>query len=139
MSGSGTSRPRARHRSVSSAGPEPAPERGSGIRRGLSLPFARDMRSAGASNPRAPPGRTPCGIKPRPEKRGMKGWRFAQGDKVMSILFRIAVPADDTLAQVAVIPARQLAALPRILRAEGHPTRTPLIDPPHLNADTFPA
>lgn len=37
----------------------------------------------------------------------------------MSILFRIAVPADDAPAPVAVITARQLAALRRYLRAEG--------------------
>src|SRR3546814_10434645 len=95
------------------------------------------MRSAGASNPRAPPGRTPCGIKPRPEKRGMKGWRFAQGDKVMSILFRIAVPADDTLAPVAVITARQLAALRRILRAEGDRIGTALIEPADILGDSL--
>ena len=36
----------------------------------------------------------------------------------MSILFRIAVPADDTLAPVAVITARQLAALMQSVTGE---------------------
>src|SRR3546814_11084384 len=55
----------------------------------------------------------------------------------MSILFRIAVPADDTIAPVAVITARQLAALRRILRAEGDRLGTALIEPDDIIGDSF--
>ena len=55
----------------------------------------------------------------------------------MSILFRIAVPADDTLAPVAVITARQLASLRRVLRAEGDRIGIALIEPDDIIGDSF--
>lgn len=55
----------------------------------------------------------------------------------MSILFRIAVPADDTLAPLAVITARQLASLRRVLRAEGDRIGIALIEPDDIIGDSF--
>src|SRR3546814_12628015 len=57
----------------------------------------------------------------------------------MSILFRIALPADDTPAPVAVITARQLAALRRYLRAEGDHIGLALIEPDEVIGDSFEA
>src|SRR3546814_12757316 len=57
----------------------------------------------------------------------------------MSILFRIALPADDTPAPVAVITARQLAALRRYLRAEGDHMGLALIEPDEVIGDSFEA
>src|SRR3546814_8775207 len=57
----------------------------------------------------------------------------------MSILFRIALPADDTPAPVAVITARQLAALRRYLRAVGDHMGLALIEPDEVIGDSFEA
>lgn len=57
----------------------------------------------------------------------------------MSVLFRIAVPADEALDRYAVITARQLAAFRRYLRAEGERIGLPLIEPDEAIADRFEA
>src|SRR3546814_18944429 len=57
----------------------------------------------------------------------------------MSILFRIALPADDTPSPVAVITARQIAALRRYLRAEGDHMGLALIEPDAVIGDSFEA
>ena len=57
----------------------------------------------------------------------------------MSILFRIAVPADDAPEPVAVITARRLAALRRYLRAESDRLGIALIEPDEILGDRFEA
>lgn len=57
----------------------------------------------------------------------------------MSILFRIAVPADESDTPVANITARQLAALRRYLRAEGERIGIALIEPDEILGDSFEA
>lgn len=57
----------------------------------------------------------------------------------MSVLFRIAVPADDTTGPHAVITARQLAAFRRYLRAEGDRIGADLIEPDEYLGDSFEA
>ena len=57
----------------------------------------------------------------------------------MSVLFRIAVPADDTTDPQAVITARQLAAFRRYLRSEGDRTGIALIEPDEYLGDSFEA
>lgn len=57
----------------------------------------------------------------------------------MSILFRIAVPADESDTPVAIITARQLAALRRYLRTEGERIGVTLIEPDEIIGDSFEA
>lgn len=57
----------------------------------------------------------------------------------MSILFRVAVPADEIPHPAAVITARQLAALRRYLHAEGSRIGTPLLEPDEVLGDSFEA
>lgn len=57
----------------------------------------------------------------------------------MSILFRIAVPADDAETPVAAITGRQLAALRRYLRSEGERLCLPLVEPDEILGDSFEA
>jgi len=57
----------------------------------------------------------------------------------MSILFRIAVPADEMEPPVAVITARQLAALRRYLHAQSERIGVALIEPDEVLGDCFEA
>ena len=57
----------------------------------------------------------------------------------MTILFRIALPFDDTPPPEAVITARQLAILRRYLRAEGERLGDALIEPDEMLGDSFEA
>ena len=57
----------------------------------------------------------------------------------MSILFRIAVPADETTDPYAIITARQLAAFRRFLRAEGDRLGVALLEPDEYLGDSFEA
>jgi len=57
----------------------------------------------------------------------------------MSILFRIAVPADESDTPAAIITARQLAALRRYLRAEGERIGRALIEPDEIIGTSFEA
>lgn len=57
----------------------------------------------------------------------------------MSVLFRIAVPADDACDRRAVITARQLAAFRRFLRDEGDRIGLDLIEPDEVIGDSFEA
>ncbi|CCW16971.1 hypothetical protein EBBID32_13100 [Sphingobium indicum BiD32] len=55
----------------------------------------------------------------------------------MSVLFRIAVPADDATDPHAVITARQLAGFRRFLRAEGERIGVDLMEPDEYLGDSF--
>lgn len=57
----------------------------------------------------------------------------------MSILFRIAVPADEMTDPVATITARQLAAFRGFLHAEGARLGVPLLEPDEYLDDSFEA
>ena len=57
----------------------------------------------------------------------------------MTILFRIALPFDDSPSPQAIITARQLAILRRYLRAEGERLGYVLIEPDEVLGDSFEA
>ncbi len=57
----------------------------------------------------------------------------------MSVLFRIAIPADDATSPHAIITARQLAAFRRYLRTEGERIGIALIEPDEYLGDSFEA
>lgn len=55
----------------------------------------------------------------------------------MSVLFRIAVPADEASDPYAIITARQLGAFRRFLRAEGARIGIDLLEPDEYLGDNF--
>lgn len=57
----------------------------------------------------------------------------------MSILFRIAVPADEASSPVAIITARQLAGFRQFLRTEGSRIGVDLLEPDEYLGDSFEA